>query len=92
VPAPTTVAGYTLIDIREPREVHESPLAQTASRHIPLDILLGDATALDPEQKYLLICARGARSRAAAEHLRAHGVPHAYSLRGGLAALRERDS
>ncbi|MET0660645.1 MAG: rhodanese-like domain-containing protein, partial [Steroidobacteraceae bacterium] len=37
-----------------------------------------------PDQKYLLICARGARSKAAAEHLRSHGFPFAFSLRGGL--------
>lgn len=84
---PAVTAGYTLVDVREPREVSETPIARSPSQHIPLATLLADSTPLDPEQKYLLICARGARSRAAAEHLREHGYQHAYSLRGGLASL-----
>ncbi len=84
------VSDYALIDVRELREVREAPIALT-SRHIPLAVLLADASALDPEQKYLLICARGARSKAAAEHLRAQGFAHAYSLSGGLAALERRE-
>lgn len=86
---PAVTAGYTLVDVREPREVSEAPIAQSPSQHIPLATLLADSAPLDPEQKYLLICARGARSRAAAEHLREHGYRHAYSLRGGLAALEK---
>lgn len=85
---PAVTAGYTLVDVREPREVSEEPIAQSPSRHIPLATLLADSAAFNPEQKYLLICARGARSRAAAEHLREQGYRHAYSLRGGLAALK----
>jgi adenylyltransferase/sulfurtransferase len=84
---PAVAAGYTVIDIREDREVSESPIASTPSQHIPMAKLIADATALGHEQKYLLVCARGARSRAAAEHLREHGFHHAYSLRGGLASL-----
>lgn len=84
---PAVIAGYTLVDVREPREVSETPIAQSPLRHIPLAALLADNTSLDPEQKYLLICTRGTRSRAAAEHLREHGFHHAYSLRGGLASL-----
>jgi rhodanese-related sulfurtransferase len=50
--------------------------------------LIEDASALRQDNKYLLVCARGMRSRAAAEHLREHGFRNAYSLRGGLASLR----
>lgn len=85
---PAVAAGYTLIDIREPREVSEAPIAAAPSRHIPMANLLADATALSQERKYLLVCARGSRSRATAEHLREHGFKQAYSLRGGLASLR----
>ena len=77
---------YSLIDVRELREVREAPIA-AASRHIPLAVLLADASNLNPDEKYLLVCARGSRSKAAAEHLRSHGIPRAYSLNGGLAAL-----
>ena len=88
--APAVAAGYEVIDIREPREVAELPLAQ-AAQHIPLGTLLANDSALDRERKYLLVCARGSRSRAAAEHLRDHGFAQAYSLRGGLAALQAGD-
>jgi rhodanese-related sulfurtransferase len=85
---PALAAGYTVIDIRDDREVTELPLPQTPSRHIPLASLIADASALRNEEKYLLVCARGMRSRAAAEHLRERGFQNAYSLRGGLASLR----
>jgi rhodanese-related sulfurtransferase len=80
-------AGYEVIDIREPREVAELPIAATSSQHIPLGALLADDALLNRQGKYLLVCARGSRSRAAAEHLRQHGFGGAYSLRGGLAGL-----
>jgi adenylyltransferase/sulfurtransferase len=85
---PAVAAGYEVIDIREPREVAELPIAAAASQHIPLGTLLADDASLNRQGKYLLVCARGSRSRAAAEHLREHGFSHAYSLRGGLAALQ----
>ncbi|HEY4367174.1 MAG TPA: ThiF family adenylyltransferase [Steroidobacteraceae bacterium] len=84
---PALAAGYEVIDIREPREVAELPMAGS-SQHIPLGTLLADNAVLSPQGKYLLVCARGSRSRAAAEHLREHGFRHAYSLRGGLEAMR----
>lgn len=85
---PAVAAGYTVIDIRDDLEVRELPIAQTPSRHIPLASLIADASALRNENKYLLVCAKGMRSRAAAEHLRERGFQNAYSLRGGLASLR----
>ena len=84
--SPATLNGYTVIDVRELREVREAPVAQ-AAQHIPLAVLLADSSALNPQRSYLLICARGSRSKAAAEHLRSHGFAHAYSLRGGLASV-----
>ncbi len=86
---PATVNGYSLIDVRDAREVTELPIVQSTSRHIPLATLLADTSALDSGKKYLLICARGARSRAAAEHLRTLGFQHACSLRGGLLGLKK---
>ncbi len=82
----SAASGYTLIDVRELREVREMPVDQP-SMHIPLGVLLADASALDPREAYLVICARGARSKAAAEHLRSQGFGRAYSLRGGLEGI-----
>jgi adenylyltransferase/sulfurtransferase len=76
--------GFKLIDVREAEEVSASPIPGATAIHIPLATLLGSHDDLDRNERYLLICARGARSRAAAEHLREHGFEQAYSLKGGL--------
>jgi rhodanese-related sulfurtransferase len=47
---------------------------------------LGGAIELDPEARYLLVCAHGVRSRALAEWLRAQGRGNVWSLAGGLEA------
>ncbi|HXQ63211.1 MAG TPA: ThiF family adenylyltransferase [Steroidobacteraceae bacterium] len=78
--------GFTVIDVRDARERAERP-APCPHRHIPLDRLVADPRQLDAAGRYLLVCARGQRSRAAAEVLRRAGIPDAWSLRGGLAAL-----
>ncbi|HZF26949.1 MAG TPA: ThiF family adenylyltransferase [Steroidobacteraceae bacterium] len=80
-------AGYEVIDIRDANEVARAPAPDRRCRHIPLHELLHDRVALDPERRYLLLCARGARSRAAAAELRNHGLSRVFSLRGGIAAL-----
>lgn len=84
---PALTAGFKVIDVRELQEVRELPIPHAASMHIPLATLLSTHESLSREERYLVVCARGARSRAAAEHLREHGFAHAYSLKGGVAAL-----
>ena len=79
--------GYEIIDIRDANEVASTPAPGGRCRHIPMHDLLQFHGALDPERRYLLLCARGARSRAAAAELRAHGLGRVFSLRGGIAAL-----
>lgn len=79
--------GYDIIDIRDDKEVASAPVAGVEHTHIPMADLLEDPHALDPERCYLLVCARGARSRATALELRNHGRPRVFSLRGGLAGL-----
>jgi molybdopterin/thiamine biosynthesis adenylyltransferase/molybdopterin synthase catalytic subunit/rhodanese-related sulfurtransferase len=78
---------YELIDIREPHEVAAAPMPSSRVRHVPMAQLLHGAASLDPASRYLLICASGRRSLAAAQELRARGFGEVYSLRGGLAAL-----
>ena len=80
-------AGYEIIDIRDDNEVARAPAPDERCRHIPMQALLQDHAALDPERRYLLLCARGSRSRAAAAELRGHGLLRVFSLRGGIAAL-----
>ncbi len=79
--------GYDIIDIRDDKEVASAPVTGVEHTHIPMADLLEDPRALDPERRYLLVCARGARSRATALELRNHGLPRVFSLRGGIAGL-----
>jgi adenylyltransferase/sulfurtransferase len=51
--------------------------------------LLAQATSLELGGRYLLICATGKRSGAAAELLRSQGFQDCRSLRGGLKGLKD---
>jgi rhodanese-related sulfurtransferase len=50
--------------------------------------LLAEASSLEPERHYLLVCASGKRSGAAADLLRSQGLSACRSLRGGLKGLK----
>jgi adenylyltransferase/sulfurtransferase len=82
--------GLSVIDIREARELVEMPTPSSSARHIPMAELLHGSDSLAPAGKYLLICASGRRSFAAAEELRSRGFAQVYSLRGGVSGLARR--
>ena len=86
--AEAVAQGYCVIDIREPHECETAPLPLAGHEAIPLARLLDDAARLDPSLRYLLVCARGSRSLAAAAQLRAAHLENVWSLRGGLATAR----
>jgi len=79
-------AGYRVVDIREPMECRLEPLPLSGQQSLPLARLLEGGLRVEPGRRYLLVCAHGVRSRAAAEFLRARGHANVWSLRGGLAA------
>ena len=81
-------AGFTLIDVRDSRELADEPLPARPALHMPAAKLLTDAAALDLEARYLLVCATGKRSAAAADLLRSQGFRECRSLRGGLKGLK----
>jgi molybdopterin/thiamine biosynthesis adenylyltransferase/molybdopterin synthase catalytic subunit/rhodanese-related sulfurtransferase len=81
-------AGYAVIDIRETAESAADPLPSFA-RRIPMSELLAGSN-LPKDGRYLLVCARGARSRSACETLRGRGIGDVWSLRGGAQALNAR--
>jgi molybdopterin/thiamine biosynthesis adenylyltransferase/molybdopterin synthase catalytic subunit/rhodanese-related sulfurtransferase len=85
--------GFSVIDIREARELEEMPTPTGNGRHIPMGELLHGSNALTAEgdsRKYLLLCASGRRSLAATEELRSRGRANVYSLRGGVVGLARR--
>jgi adenylyltransferase/sulfurtransferase len=80
-------AGFAFVDVRDSREREADPLP-AASLHLPMSKLLTDAATLDRDKRYLLICATGKRSAAAAGLLRSQGFAECRSLRGGLKSLK----
>jgi adenylyltransferase/sulfurtransferase len=75
---------YRLIDVRTPEEVATRP---SAARHVPMAALLADPALLAENTQYLLVCASGKRSLAAARELRKLGLS-VRSLAGGLQGLK----
>jgi len=75
--------GLEVIDIRTEEEFAARP---TAARHIAMPVLLADPGLLSPGREFLLVCASGKRSLAAARELRKLGLA-VRSLAGGLQAL-----
>lgn len=84
--AAAVAAGYRIVDIREPMECAFEPLPVSGQQSMPLGRLLDGALAVEAGHPYLLVCAHGVRSHAAAEFLRARGHANVWSLAGGLAA------
>jgi adenylyltransferase/sulfurtransferase len=84
--ADAAAAGFTLIDVRDSQERIAEPMP--GSLHLPMSKLLMQAPELDLEGRYLLVCATGRRSGAAADLLRSQGFRACRSLRGGLKALK----
>jgi sulfur-carrier protein adenylyltransferase/sulfurtransferase len=84
--AEAVARGFHIVDIREREECLAEPMPLEAFESVPMGELLGGGLRIDAESRYLLVCAHGVRSRAAAEALRASGRDNVWSLRGGLAA------
>jgi sulfur-carrier protein adenylyltransferase/sulfurtransferase len=80
-------AGLEVIDIREPHELARIATPCSAARQLPIGQLLHGHAAVPAGGRYLLVCASGKRSLAAAQELRSRGYPEVFSLRGGIAAL-----
>jgi molybdopterin/thiamine biosynthesis adenylyltransferase/rhodanese-related sulfurtransferase len=75
---------FRLIDVRTPEEFAAEP---TAARPVPMAALLADPALLAGSTQYLLLCASGKRSLAAARELRKLGLD-VRSLAGGLQGLK----
>jgi adenylyltransferase/sulfurtransferase len=79
--------GFEVIDVREPHELARLATPCASARHIPLAQLLHNRPDMPAANPYLLVCASGRRSLAAAQELRSRGYGRVFSLRGGIAAL-----
>lgn len=74
----------TLLDVREEYEWDISNLAPYGAQLVPLGDLPDRMASLDPDQDIVVYCRSGSRSRGAARHLRAHGFPRVWNLKGGV--------
>ncbi len=84
--AEATARGFILLDVRDSQERITEPMP--GSLHLPMSKLLAQAAELDLDGRYLLVCATGRRSGAAADLLRSQGFRECHSLRGGLKGLK----
>ncbi|MCU0975541.1 MAG: ThiF family adenylyltransferase [Steroidobacteraceae bacterium] len=81
--------GLRIIDIRGAEEIEAAPLPVEASLAYAQERLIAEAaTLLDPSARYLVVCARGVRSLAVAERLRAAGFSAVHSLARGADGTR----
>lgn len=79
--------GFEVVDVREPDELARLATPCSSARHLPLAQLLHGRPDMAADNRYLLVCASGKRSLAAAQELRSRGYGKVFSLRGGIAAL-----
>jgi len=81
--AEAAARGFLLVDIRSTAEVAAHP---SGLPHVAMPDLLANPGLLQGQGPYLLVCASGKRSAAAALDLKQRGLV-VFSLTGGLAAL-----
>ncbi|MBI2522323.1 MAG: HesA/MoeB/ThiF family protein [Bdellovibrio sp.] len=80
---------FVWIDIRSSSEIQRDDyLFLNDTPALPLFKVPGLCEALEKHKKYLFFCARGIRSQRLVDELHRKGVANAYSLKGGLSAVR----
>ena len=79
--------GAVLLDVREQFEVKICAIA--GSRHIPMEQIPDNLSALPSSQPLLVLCHYGVRSGRVTRFLRANGFPQATNVAGGIDAWTE---
>ena len=83
------LAGYQVVDVRDPEEIAKLPLAGAAHAHyIPLNDLRDRLGELDPHLPTVVACQAGMRSYIGTRILAQHGFGEVYNL-SGAAAVRD---
>ncbi|CAN5464910.1 hypothetical protein BH23BAC3_BH23BAC3_32320 [soil metagenome] len=73
---------FTLLDVREPHEVHISKIEN--STLIPLDDLPARFNEIEKVKEIVVMCRSGARSAKACEFLQKNGFENVSNLKGGV--------
>jgi rhodanese-related sulfurtransferase len=79
--------SYTLLDVRQPSEYEEGHLP--GAMLVPLPELVEALKKLDRDRTFVLYCAAGGRSRAAAQLMVHQGFRDVYQLEGGTYAWED---
>lgn len=74
----------TILDVRTEMEFSHGHIE--GAQHLPLKYIKRSVKTLDRDKKYLLVCATGHRSRAAATILLKNGFQDVSHLKGGMMA------
>ena len=72
-----------VLDVRTPREFGQHRIGGAVL--LPIQELEARVHELDPQQRYLVTCEHGVRSRMACEYLSGRGFSALVDLRGGMA-------
>jgi len=78
--------GTVLVDVRTRPEYNGGHIAN--SKHIPLGSVKDHLSVLPRDQKYILICATGHRSRAAGAIFLKNGFVNVSHLKGGMGSWK----
>jgi rhodanese-related sulfurtransferase len=80
-------ASYTLLDVRNPTEIHKEGYIQHAI-NIPLDELRGRINEIDLNRPTYVYCAKGLRGYMASLILLHHNCKKVYNIAGGFTAWK----
>jgi adenylyltransferase/sulfurtransferase len=80
-------AGWRVVDLSEPHERAAWPVGEPKPLCVPMSRFDLDAPPFGRDERVVLCCARGVRSRSLASALRRRGYSGVYSLRGGIRSL-----
>lgn len=80
---------FIFVDIREAVELQGNPIREIKSAHLPLSQLEKRRFRFDRSKRYMIFCAKGMRSLSLVERLRKEGLTNAFSLQGGIQAIRD---
>ena len=80
-------ASYTLLDVRNPTEIHKEGYIQHAL-NIPLDELRGRINEIDLDRPTYVYCAKGLRGYMASLILLHHNCKKVYNVAGGFTAWK----
>jgi rhodanese-related sulfurtransferase len=77
---------FTIIDVRTPAEYAAGHLPGAINRDLSSPTFKDDIDKLEKNKTYLVYCASGARSTAAAQIMQGLGFPQIYNMDGGITA------